>query len=53
MMPDAERNEIVPYGSAYGVENHLVQERLKSAAAVVKFDHSTGLEVADVDDPAT
>lgn len=38
-MLENEWNEIVPYGSAYGVENHLAQERLKRAA-VVKLDHS-------------
>ena len=39
MAHESNRNEVVPYGSAYGLDNHLAQGRLKHAA-IVRLDHA-------------
>jgi hypothetical protein len=38
-MTQENSNEVVPYGSAYGLMNHLAREALKSAA-IVRLDHT-------------
>jgi len=38
-MTREQPHEVVPYASAYGIENHLAQERLKHAA-IVRLDHA-------------
>jgi len=40
MATERHRREVVPYGSAYGLDYHLAQEALKHAA-IVMLDHAT------------
>ena len=40
MTTERHRREVVPYGSAYGLDYHVAQEALKNAA-IVRLDHAT------------